>query len=123
MDTESILEPINETKGKTKLFQGHKMSAFYLYPVLRIDDDSVTIEPAEAIGNDETDDVAKILVEKLEEKAKEVYKKFKEPIKMIFDEPARISFEHATKCYACKQKLNDDKVRDHDHFTGRYRGA
>ena len=60
---------------------------------------------------------------KLEEKAKEVYEKFKEPIKIIFDETARISFENATKCYACGEKLNDDKVRDHDHFTGRYRGA
>ena len=42
---------------------------------------------------------------------------------MIFDESAKISFESATKCYACGQKLNDDKVRDHCHFTGRYRGA
>ena len=123
MDTESILQPIDETKGKTKLFQRHKMSAFYLYPVLRIGDDSVTIEPTEAIGNDENDNIAKILVEKLEEKAKEVYRKFKDPIKMVFDETARVSFESATHCYACGQKLNDDKVRDHDHFTGRYREA
>ena len=42
---------------------------------------------------------------------------------MIFDETAKISFESATKCYACGQKLNDEKVRDHCHFTGRYRGA
>ena len=123
VDTESILQPIDETCGKTKLFQRHKMSAIYLYPVLRIGDEPVTIEPTEAIGNDETDDIAKILVKKLEEKAKEVYEKFKEPVKMVFDETAKISFESAERCYACGQKLNDDKVRDHDHFTGRYRGA
>ena len=123
MDTESILQPIDETCGKTKLFQRHKMSAFYLYPVLRIGDESVTIEPAEAMGNDDNDDIAKILVEKLERKAKEVYERFKVPVKMIFDETAKTSFESAEKCYACGQKLNGDKVCDHDHFTGRYRGA
>ena len=99
------------------------MLAFYIYPVLRIGDDSVTIEPAEAIGSDDNDDVAKILVKKLEEKAKEVYEKFKVPVKMKFDETAKISFENATNCYACGKKLEGDKVHDHDHFTGRYRGA
>ena len=117
------MQPVDETHGKTKLFQRHKTSAFYIYPVLRIGDESVTIEPVEAIGNNETDDIAKILGEKLEEKAKEVYERFNVPVKMIFDETARISFESARNCYACGQKLNDDKVRDHDHFTGKYRGA
>lgn len=43
---------------------------------------------------------------------------------MIFDKTAKMtSFESATKCYACGLKLNGDKVRDHCHFTGRYRGA
>ena len=123
VDTESILKPIDETKGKTKLFQRHKMSTFYLYPVLRIGDNSVTIEPTEAIGTDDNDNIAKILVKKLEEKAKEVYEKFREPVKMVFDGTARISFESAEKCYACGEELNGDKVCDHDHFTGRYRGA
>ena len=26
-------------------------------------------------------------------------------------------------CYICKKKINNDKVRDHCHFTGKYRGA
>ena len=26
-------------------------------------------------------------------------------------------------CYICKKDLNNDKVRDHCHFTGKYRGA
>ena len=42
---------------------------------------------------------------------------------MKFDEIARISFESATKCYACGDELKGDKVRDHCHLTGRYRGA
>ena len=26
-------------------------------------------------------------------------------------------------CYICKKELNQDKVRDQCHFTGKYRGA
>ena len=36
------------------------------------------------------------------------------------------SYEKETKCWICKEEFNDDKnykVRDHCHFTGRYRGA
>ena len=36
-DTESILKPIDKTRGKTKLNQRHVMSAFCLYPVSRIE--------------------------------------------------------------------------------------
>ena len=36
-DTESILKPIDETRGNTKLSQRHVMSAFCLYPVSRVE--------------------------------------------------------------------------------------
>lgn len=31
-------------------------------------------------------------------------------------------YERAASCHICKQMLLDDKVRDHDHITGQYRG-
>ena len=34
-----------------------------------------------------------------------------------------INHECATNCYLCKKALNGDSVRDHDHLTGKYRGA
>ena len=36
-----------------------------------------------------------------------------------------ISFSYAKVCHICEDELNgsDDKVRNHDHFTGKYRGA
>jgi len=33
------------------------------------------------------------------------------------------SFELAEICYICEEKLNNDRVRDHCHLTGNYRGA
>ena len=31
-------------------------------------------------------------------------------------------FNSATECYICKKELNNDKVHDHCHLTGKYRG-
>ena len=33
------------------------------------------------------------------------------------------AFNHAIVCYICHRPFNNDKVRDHDHLTGHYRGA
>ena len=33
------------------------------------------------------------------------------------------SFAASTHCHICGDALSGDKVRDHDHLTGRYRGA
>ena len=45
--------------------------------------------------------------------------------KMIFGEKEKKKkqYEKETECWICKEDLNDDKVRDHCHVTGRYRGA
>ena len=42
---------------------------------------------------------------------------------MIFDEDARRLHESLTECYACGKEFDGDKVRDHCHYTGKYRGA
>ena len=38
-------------------------------------------------------------------------------------EEDNINFRNATKCFVCGKPLKNDKVRDHDHITGIYRGA
>ena len=43
--------------------------------------------------------------------------------KMIFKKQEQQQYEKETKCWICNRELNNDRVRDHCHFTGRYRGA
>ena len=44
--------------------------------------------------------------------------------KMIFGEKEKERFDKETKCWICNEEFEDGvKVRDHCHFTGRYRGA
>ena len=56
------------------------------------------------------------------------YKKFRVPRKMIFGEEEQIIHNSLNECYSCGEKFLDDhpkghKVRDHYHFTGKYKGA
>ena len=120
-DTESILKPIDETRGKTRLNQRHVMSALCLYPVSRIE--GFSMDPVTYVAKDEHDEVDRILVERMVETAKKVYEKFKISAKMIFDEDAKNLHESATVCFACKKKFDGDKVRDHCHYTGKYGGT
>ena len=41
---------------------------------------------------------------------------------MIFTEEDRKHFNKASDCWICGEELGNDRVRDHCHFTGRYRG-
>ena len=38
-------------------------------------------------------------------------------------EEEEVQFEQAEECWLCENPLDDTKVRDHDHLTGKYRGA
>ncbi|XP_065662522.1 uncharacterized protein LOC136085162 [Hydra vulgaris] len=71
----------------------------------------------------ETDDAAQIFVDRLEEDIKKIYGMIKFPKKMIFTTENKHNFNAAISCHICAEKLNEDKVRDHCHSTGKYRGA
>ena len=44
-----------------------------------------------------------------------------EPMKQLTNEEM-LTYNKATKCYLCNKPLDGDKVMDHDHLTGNYRG-
>ena len=47
----------------------------------------------------------------------------KNGLKIIITDEQEHEFQNATLCRFCNKELNDDRVRDHDHLTGLYRGA
>ena len=86
------------------------------------------MDPVTYLMQSEDDEVERIFMEKLEEVTKEIYETFKTPVKVIFDEEARKFHESLTECYACGKTFDEGdfnmtKVRDHCHYTGKYRGA
>ena len=43
--------------------------------------------------------------------------------KMIFTRKDKEEFNKSTNCWICNGLLGEDRVRDHCHFTGKFRGA
>ena len=42
---------------------------------------------------------------------------------MIFTKANEVDFNEAKSCFICEKELGEDRVRDHCHLTGIYRGA
>ena len=55
------------------------------------------------------------------EKIASVYFETNIPFEMTPEEEE--SFQQSTICWLCENPLGEDTVRDHDHLTGKYRGA
>ena len=82
------------------------------------------IKPIIYTKSSEDENVAKIFVEKLVKLTKGIYEDFyKRPVKMIVTPQTQKDFNNAVVCHICGYKLGKDRVRDHCHFTGKYRGA
>ena len=69
------------------------------------------------------DDVMEQYYKDLEYFTENINKLIKTNVPMIFTKKDKSDFKKETKCHICEKELNEDKVRDHDHFTGKYRGA
>ena len=124
-DFECYLIPVNNKIGKnTKQFQKHEASGF-CYLIICFDNNIYKPKMVFYTKKSEDEDIGKIFVESLEKDVKEIYNKFKFPKRMIFGDEDKKDFKHAEKCYACGKEFKDakEKVRDHCHYTGKYRGA
>ena len=64
-----------------------------------------------------------MFVENLESDIKKIYNTFKFPKKVNKTMKDQISYANATHCHICQYELGEDKVLDHCHLTGKYRGA
>jgi hypothetical protein len=132
-DFESNLEDANEKRGKTTVVKQHHVpSAFCLHLHSRVE--SFQMDPIVRAKTCEEDaDMDKAFVEAVASVATEIGDRFPEPVPMVFGAEEQSRHDEQDTCYACgnifveemeeNKKKKWSKVRDHCHYTGRYRGA
>ena len=126
-DFESLIIPLDNcdpdpNKSYTKKYQKHKPISFTYY--IKSFNESVYKSELKSYIKEkpEDPDAIDVFINWLEEDVKEISKLGNK--KMIITEEEEEQFNKASKCWICRKKLNiQDKVRDHCHYTGRYRGA
>ena len=125
-DFECFTKPMNSCSPNPKEsynynYQKHEPSGFCFY-VKGIVNKKIT--PIIYTKNSEDEDISKVFVEKLTEVTKGIYNDFyQRPKPLRLTSVEQKSFEEAKTCHICNCELKKDKVRDHCHFTGQYRGA
>ena len=112
----------NPEKSYTKKYQKHIPSGF-CYHIKCFDDTLYSQQPVSFVKEFNDDDVAQIFIDTLEKNIKEIYKKFKFPKSMIITMHDKLIYDNSTLCDICNEELGKDKVRDHCHLSGKFRGA
>ena len=126
-DFESILKPLDTcnpdpNKSYTHKYQKHEPVSFVYY--IKSFNESVYKSTLRKYikENEEDPDPIDVFINWLEEDVKIISGLGNEPMKITPEEQEQ--FNQASNCWICGKFLNiDDRVRDHCHFTGRYRGA
>ena len=109
-------------KSYTKKLTKHEPASFVYY-IKSFNENVYKSQLRTYIKEEEEDpDVIDVFINWLEEDIKIISELGNE--KMIITKEEEEEFKQASDCWICKKKLNlEDRVRDHCHFTGRYRGA
>ena len=126
-DFESFIKPMDScdpdpNKSYTKKYQKHKPSGFSYYIKSLYEDVKKSEKRTYIKTKKEEPDAEDVFVKWLEEDVKKIANI--KPKEMIITEEEKEQFDKASDCWICGEELkNDKKVRDHCHYTGRYRGA
>jgi hypothetical protein len=107
----------NKENQKTTKYQNHIPSQVGM--VLVSDDKDFQIEPFFYSGENAHD----VLLQKLADWQPMIVEKLKQNKEMVLTKNEEKEFNEAINCNICKKELGNDRVRDHDHMTGKYRGA
>ena len=124
-DFESLIKPLDNcnpdpNKSYTKKYQKHEPISFSYYILCSIDGVYKPVLRKYTQTKPEDANAMDIFIKWLEEDVKDIANI--EPKEMIFTEEDIKHFNKASDCWICGEKLENDRVRDHCHFTGRYRG-
>ena len=126
-DFESYIKPIytcgpDEKKSFTKQYQKHTPSSFCYY-IKCFEDRVYKGKLVTYTAMSETDDVAGKFVESIGKDVIDIYERTKFPKKIEMTDEDEKNYKNAEVCHICEEELEDDKVKDHCHLTGKYRGA
>ena len=116
-DFECFLKPCSESTKQTKKYQKHVPSGFSY--VVVSSDDKYTKPATVYRGENVMDEFFK----HLEQEQKYIVDILSEIVPMKLTSEEEMMFQSSEKCHICESVLGTDRVRDHDHLTGRYRGA
>ena len=114
--------PPNDLNSFTLKYQKHKPSG-YCYIIICYDDNLMKPLLRRYTARSEDEDIGLKFITALEKDIRELYKTFNYNKKAVISVNDNTSYQEATKCHICDGELNGDKVLDHDHLTGKYRGA
>ena len=124
-DTEALIKEIhncdpNPNKSYTKKYQKHEPISFSYY--IKCFDNKVCkpILRTYTKSTPEGEDAMDVFIKWLEEDVKAIANI--KPKEMIFTEEDKERFNESKECWICEEPFKDNKVRDHCHYTGRYRG-
>ena len=125
-DFESLIKPLDvcdpdPEKSYTKKYQKHEPISFVYY-IKSFDESVYTSKLRSYIKTKESDyDAMDTFINWLESDVKEIANL--ENKDMIFTPENEKEFINALNCWICGEYLGNDRVRDHCHFTGKFRGA
>ena len=124
-DFESLIKHMDNcnpdpNKSYTKKYQKHEPISFSYYINSSIDGAFKPVLRKYTKTKPEDADAMDVFIKWLEEDVKAIANI--KPKQMIFTEEDRKQFNKASDCWICGEYLGNDRVRDHCHFTGRYRG-
>ena len=124
-DFESLIKPMDNcdpdpNKSYTKKYQKHEPISFSYYILCSIYGVYKSILRKYTKTKPEDADAMDVFIKWLEEDVKAIANI--EEKEIIFTEEDRKQFNKASDCWICGEYLGNDRVRDHCHFTGRYRG-
>ena len=125
-DFESLIKPLDvcdpdPEKSYTKKYQKHEPISFVYY--IKSFDESVYKSNLKFyVKEKESDeDAMEMFINSLESDVREIANLKKK--KMIFTPENEKEFINALTCWICGKNMGNDRVRDHCHFTGKFRGA
>lgn len=107
----------NPSDSSTHPYELHTPSGFAYLIVCS--DPSRVYQPVVYRGHD----VINELLRRLREESNRIYDTLKDVVPMELTKDEERQFKEADKCYLCSLKLGNDRVRDHNHLTGCFRGA